>query len=161
MSAVISECGKYRYLLRRQLSDAGGEIRNCLFIMLNPSTADASHDDPTIRRCIHFAKREGCTNLSVVNLFGFRAAKPKDLKLAVDPHGPNNAIFVSSEINFTLNTGGLVIAAWGANEMLRHSLVRFNLKDCHTMKCLGKTKKGNPRHPLYVLNSEPLIPFGL
>ena len=81
--ALFSECGAFRMMLWRTWSD-GPQVT---FVMLNPSTADATHDDPTIRRCVGFAKREGFGCLVVVNLFNFRATKPKDLFQASDPIG--------------------------------------------------------------------------
>ena len=84
--AVISDCGKYRYRLTRKW----GYGRPCGFIMLNPSTADALHDDPTIRRCVGFAKAWGCGALIVVNLFAVRATSPREMMRADDPVGPEN-----------------------------------------------------------------------
>ena len=77
-TATISPCGSYRYTLTRDLGLAMKPKRPCLFVMLNPSTADALMDDRTIRRCKGFATREGCTSLTVVNLFAFRATNPDD-----------------------------------------------------------------------------------
>src|SRR5689334_322706 len=83
--AVISDCGRYRYLLRR----AWDHTRpRCLLIMLNPSTADAEIDDPTIRSCIRLAKENGYGSFEVVNIFSFRATDPKDLAKAERPIGP-------------------------------------------------------------------------
>ena len=73
MSAIISPCGRYRYRLDRRWGDG----RTMGFIMLNPSTADAENDDPTIRRCIGFAKREGCDAIAVVNLYALREGRPE------------------------------------------------------------------------------------
>ena len=84
--AVISDCGNYRYLLTREISEplfSRGPA--CCFVMLNPSTADAQQDDPTGRRCMGFARREGCVGLSVVNLYGLRATKPASYGLPLTP----------------------------------------------------------------------------
>jgi hypothetical protein len=86
-NAVISACGKYRHVLIRQVSS---DESTAVFIMLNPSTADAMTDEPTIRRCIGFARCRGCGQLLVLNLFAFRATDPADLKRAADPIGPEN-----------------------------------------------------------------------
>src|SRR3954454_15761859 len=86
-NAVISACGRYRYLLSRQV---GPGLRTATFIMLNPSTADATNDDPTIRRCIGFARQWGCGRLAVLNLFAVRATDPAEMKRADDPVGPEN-----------------------------------------------------------------------
>lgn len=144
--ATISQCGQYRYDLRRTWA-SGPE---CTFIMLNPSTADANEDDPTIRRCISFAKREGCGSLLVVNLFAFRATDPKVMADAEDPIGPRNAVFLDEAIkNHT------VIAAWGAHPLARQAGKRLSKE--YDLMCLGKTKAGAPRHPLYVRGDAPLI----
>src|SRR5262249_54294569 len=86
-NAVISDCGKYRYVLTRQ---TGAEVRSATFVMLNPSTADATLDDPTIRKCIGFAKNWRCGRLVVLNLFAFRATDPEVMKAEADAVGPEN-----------------------------------------------------------------------
>lgn len=108
-TAIISDCGRYRYQLGRTWSD--GPIAR--FIMLNPSTADATEDDPTIRRCISFAKREGAGAISVVNLFAFRATKPADMMKATDPIGPENNDHLREWVGHEFGFAKLVIAAWG------------------------------------------------
>lgn len=152
--ATISEDGRYRYLLKRRWSD--GPIAT--FIMLNPSTADAEQDDPTIRRCIGFAKREGCGALTVVNLMAFRATNPKELLGAIDPVGPDNRGYLVPAIR----KGAPVIAAWGAHEAAigRDAVVREIAEALgKPLVCLGKTKSGAPRHPLYVKAIAPLVAF--
>lgn len=128
MSAEISKCGRYRYELRRDVRDMyvmdPPHHKQILFIMLNPSTADAEQDDATIRRCKTFAVKFKCTELVVVNLFAYRATKPKDLLTAVDPVGPDNASYVTQAADEVLrsNSGfgpeGIIIAAWGAHGKL-------------------------------------------
>lgn len=151
--AAISECGNYRYSLLRQWGDGA----SCVFIMLNPSTADADLDDPTIRRCIGFAKRENCDAIEVVNLFAFRSSDPKELEKAHDPVGPLNNQYIHTAVQ---NARGPIIAAWGACPYVRGrdkgtiDVVRFERGHIH---CLGKTKNGSPRHPLYVPGDQPLI----
>src|SRR5262249_14212908 len=93
-AAVISDCGRYRYSLTRRWGDAA-EPR-ALFVMLNPSTADAEQDDPTIRRCIGFAKAWGMGSLEVVNLYALRATDPAALLSAPDPIGPKNDTMITS-----------------------------------------------------------------
>lgn len=156
--AVISDCGTFRYRLEREWP--GERERRCLFIMLNPSTADAEKDDPTIRRCIGFAKREGCTSLAVVNLFAYRSTDPVWVWGAPDPIGPDNDCYTHSE----LLRADLVIAAWGAHgtpgaalERARHIRQYVGAKPVF---CLGKTNVGAPRHPLYIRKDQPLEPFG-
>ncbi len=143
MSAVISECGRYRYVLRRSLGSILRWRYSVLFIMLNPSTADAEKDDPTIRRCMAFAKREGFTHLNVVNLYALRSPDPRHLALAEDPVGPENDAWIDKEVR----GARLVVAAWGA-----HPFAVDRAKDVARrvgqLWCLGKTKDGCPKHPL-------------
>lgn len=154
-SAQISSCGLYRYFLLRRWAMHG---KTCAFVMLNPSTADARQDDPTIRRCIRFAQREGCSAMLVVNLFGFRATDPRELRNAADPHGPENVEWVRHAVAQARATGAPVIAAWGANPMVGNASphVFSALGDA---MCLGMTKAGSPRHPLYVRGDQPLEPW--
>lgn len=151
--AIISGCGQYRHSLTRKW----GPGPTCVFIMLNPSTADAVEDDPTIRRCIGFAQREGCGSLEVVNLFGFRATSPADLKRAADPVGRWNDQYLYAAVKFAT---GPVIAAWGAHGawMDQSRKVRQMLRT-KPLKCLGLTKAGEPKHPLYLPGDAPLINF--
>lgn len=150
-SAIISDCGRYRYRLDRRWAD--GPTMG--FIMLNPSTADADKDDPTIRRCIGFAKREGCGALIVVNLFAFRATKPTALLDAEDPVGPDADDHLLTAIQ---HVDGPLVAAWGVwGRGHRPGDVTAMIgKHC---VCLGKTRDGHPRHPLYVRGGAPLIPL--
>jgi hypothetical protein len=155
-SARFSECGRFRYLLTREF---GGES-TCLFVMLNPSTADAERDDPTIRRCVGFARREGFGRLEVVNLFAFRSTSPSVLFAASDPVGGNN----DREVSSALERADLVVVAWGNNadfdtgrvEAVRGLIERSGVP----MKCFGLTAKGQPRHPLYVRANAELVEFG-
>lgn len=157
-SALISKCGRYRYFLTRGWGD-GGE---CTFIMLNPSVADAEEDDPTIRRCIGFARRSGYGSLRVVNLFALRATKPDELRLADDPVGPSNDEHIVTALG-----ADLVIAAWGAHGGLHGRdqqvidifkfVMRANPK--FTVHCLGHTQSGQPKHPLYLAKNSPLKVF--
>lgn len=145
-SAVIDPTGAYRYHLGRHWNPLFP--KRCCFIMLNPSTADAELDDPTIRRCIGFAKRWGYGALDVVNLFAYRATNPQELYQVEDPVGPDNDRWIRT---VTGSAGcSLVVAAWGAHRMASHRGNKIaSLIDC-PMVCLGRTKDGYPRHPLYV-----------
>lgn len=151
-SAVISDCGLYRYRLDR----GWGDGPTMGFVMLNPSTADAEADDPTIRRCIGFAKREGCGGLIVVNLFPLRATKPADL-WATDPLTRMGGQPAELEFHRAVKDADILVAAWGADtRRAEHWIVeRFGAR----MVCLGKTKSGAPRHPLYVRKDAPLVPL--
>lgn len=154
-NALITDCGKYRYWLTRDCSSMFPERGNALFVMLNPSTADANTNDATLTRCINFAESWGCASLTVANLYAYRATKPKDLWKAEDPIGPENNIWLS-----TLATDYMdIVCAWGANaEQARVNEFLELMKDCDCrLWCLGTTKDGSPRHPLYVKASQPLI----
>jgi hypothetical protein len=155
--AVISECGKYRYSLTREWDTTGTRV---LFIMLNPSTADASLDDPTIRRCIGFSRSYGFGSLEVVNLFAYRATDPKDMATAkangVDIIGPEN----DRHITEAAGRASVIIAAWGADKLAptRSVLIR-RLVAPKGLSALGKSKGGAPKHPLYLPANAELIPW--
>lgn len=159
-AAVLSEDGRYRYLLTRNWSDETGVTNgsSATFVMLNPSTADATLDDATIRRCISFARANGCTELRVVNLFALRATNPAELIRAgkVDSVGPLNDSCLEAEAQRIVHSGGLAIAAWGAHDLAwdRAGAV-FELFGAD-MWCYGVTKQGAPRHPLYLPKLSPL-----
>jgi hypothetical protein len=145
MSAVISECGLYRYRLTRTWDPA---VQALGFVMLNPSTADAEIDDPTIRRCVGFARDWGFGGIAVANLYAFRATKPADLWLAADPVGPENDEHLAAL--FTTPSVGMVVAAWGANARPDRVAHVASLPGAITLHALGLTKDGAPRHPLYM-----------
>jgi hypothetical protein len=145
--------GPYRYWLRRQWSD--GPL--LLWILLNPSIADAIINDPTVRRVIGFSQRFGYGAAMILNLFAFRATSPGDLLDAYDPVGPRNDEIISEHIL----DADLAICAWGA----MHKRLRWRLKDVAPLldgpllKCLGRTKAGDPRHPLYLPNTADRVPW--
>ena len=124
------------------------------FIGLNPSTADEVEDDPTVRRCIDFAKRWGYGALCMTNIFAFRATDPRDMKAHPEPIGRDN----DSWLRQVAAGAGLVVAAWGIHGafMGRGQAVSAYLPG---LKCLGVTKDGSPRHPLYVKAQTPLQDF--
>lgn len=155
-TATISSCGRYRYVLTRRWST--GPL--LCFMMLNPSTADASNDDPTIRRCMDFAKREGAGGIRVVNLYGLRATDPKEIRKASDPFGPGNADHLALAATAAVATGMPIVCAWGTQGMAKAEAVKSLLRERGArLVCLGKTKDGHPRHPLYVKGDQPLVPF--
>lgn len=157
-AAIISPCGAYRYTLHRRIPSVLRWVKPCLFVMLNPSTADATMDDPTIRRCIGFAKREGCTDLTVVNLFALRATDPAALMASSDPVGPDNDCHLREQIDS--HSIGIIVAAWGANDLAARNRgwLKARLVERGAV-CLGTTAGGHPRHPLYVKRDQPLIPW--
>lgn len=138
--AVLSDCGLYRYRLTRRWA-AGS---TCCFVMLNPSTADAMQDDPTIRRCINFARAWGHGALVVVNLYAFRATDPMDLQRAEDPSGPDNAMYVERETA----RAGQVVVAWGAHPWARATIAATLVH--RPAFALALNGDGSPKHPLYV-----------
>lgn len=153
--AAFSADRAYRYILTRTW-DIGAPVMT--WIMLNPSTADAMTDDPTIRRCTGFARREGCGGISVVNLFALRATDPADLSRHPDPAGPDNDRWLWMHAT----SGRLVIAAWGAHKLAdaRAREVARRLAEAGVQaQCLGVTSAGHPRHPLYVRSDAPLVPW--
>ena len=151
-TAIISNCQRYRYTLTRTIGCADKVVT---FIMLNPSTADAHDDDPTIRRCKGFARHFAAGKLIVVNLFAFRATKPKVLLAEKEPIGPENNDHIRRAAEEAHNSGGMVIAAWGAHgsHMDRDKQVMALLDACDIFpKSLAETATGMPRHPLYLPN---------
>lgn len=152
--ATISSCGVYRYRLYRSLDSDLRWYRPAVFVMLNPSTADEIENDPTIRRCIDFAKREGRTHMIVINLFALRSTDPKALKYHADPVGPDNLIHWEKE----LKNSDFKIAAWGTNPMAKEQAKKI-IEMYPGFLCLGKNKDGSPKHPLYLAKNTPLIEF--
>lgn len=184
--ATISACQAYRYRLWREwrlhplpaqwdmwtnddgspvVDGAGqqlGEPMACLFVMLNPSTADGAQDDPTIRRCVGFAKAWGYDRMEVVNLFAYRATDPAAL-LALnhtdEPWGPENRRHIQAAMDGNVNR---VVVAWGAHgaHLDQAETVLAWIEDyaglldnpCEIV-ALGLTKDGHPRHPLYLPKS--------
>jgi hypothetical protein len=150
---ILSPCRTYRYTLWREFGDQGGD-GYAMFIGLNPSTADEVNDDPTIRRCIAFAKSWGYGALCMANLFAFRATEPADMFAADDPVGPDNDSYLVK----LAQDAGVVVAAWGTNgiHMARDRAVRDLLPN---LQCLRKTQAGHPGHPLYLPGDLRPVPF--
>ena len=143
-SALISPDGRYRYWLRRRWREQPGYL---LWIMLNPSTADAVDDDATIRKCIGFAQKWGYGDLYVVNMFAFRTTYPVELEQAEDPVGPDNDKWI---LQLAAGARG-VVAGWGDSgprELVRGRLATIVYATRHVeVCCIGHTKSGSPRHP--------------
>lgn len=155
--AAISDCGRYRWTLSRNW-DPTMSSPWLGWIMLNPSTADATTDDPTIRKCMGFARRWGYGGISVTNLFALRATNPADMLAAADPVGPNFDHILIDQ--FTVCP--VVIAAWGLDGGHRgRDRQVYDMLHRHgrRLMCLGLTKDGHPRHPLYVHSGMKPIPF--
>jgi hypothetical protein len=151
-AATISGCGRYRYDLTRVWNrDYVGLVPRLLNVIgLNPSTADAKEDDPTIRRCINFGKAWGMDGLLMTNLFAFRSTDPSALYDCEDPIGELNDEYLTG----SAQVASIVLVAWGTagNTLGRDKEVLRLLKDSYGVKpeCLATTKKGFPQHPLYV-----------
>lgn len=144
--ATLSLDEKYRYHLWRRVSDSPNVV---VFVMLNPSTADAATDDPTIRKCMEFARRWGFGRVDVVNLFAWRATNPKELPRVAEPVGLEN----DGRLVERCLGAEWVIAAWGSNKFAasRARLVTHMLTGTGVhLRCLRKSKDGHPWHPLYV-----------
>lgn len=158
-SAIISDCSLYRYELRRIWDST---LPPMVMMMLNPSTADAHKDDPTIRRCIGFAKDEGCGSLIVVNLGAFRATSPKDWLAAQDPVGPLWREYTRAALEQVYPNGGTLVVAWGNHGAGKHADAIAEIKRLGlTAFCFGVTKSGQPRHPLYVSRDQELMTFDI
>ena len=153
--ALLSECGQYRYWLSRKAQSVKPERPTAMFVMLNPSTADAETNDPTIRRCQGFANSWRCNGLIVANLYALRSTDPKNLWSATDPIGPENDYWLKNLATEHFD----VVCAWCAKartdrvdrflELMEGVVVR--------LWCLGTTKAGAPRHPLYIKADQKLI----
>lgn len=152
--ADISPCGRYRYRLWRTWD---ASVRPAVFVMLNPSTADGRDDDPTIRRCIGFARGWGAGGIVVVNLYAWRATDPKELAAArtagCDIQGPERDVHLRAA--FAQTEG--IVAAWGAHALARDAVrgVLALVPDSARVECLGVTREGFPRHPLYLAAATP------
>lgn len=156
---------EYRYTLERAWDGLwlNAESPRGVFVMLNPSTADAEKDDPTIRKCMGFARRWGWQGFTVVNLFAYRATDPADLWVAFqrgeDIFGPENEATLAAVLE---SARGPVVAAWGAQmhpevrARLAWLLARFSWVKWTS---LGLTKDGHPRHPLMTPYSGRAFPI--
>lgn len=155
--ATISDDGRYRFALWRSWGEPGFPKRYVNFVMLNPSKADATDDDPTIRRCLAFAKSWGHTALVVTNLYAFRATYPVDLWKADDPVGPGNDELLCGVALAADRT----LVAWG-NHGVRNNrarLVAAMLRGAGvTLHALRLTGQKQPQHPLFLpANLSPFV----
>ena len=150
-AAGFSRCRRYRYWLRRAWDPS---LEHCVFICLNPSTADAHYDDPTLRRCVSMAGRWGFGSLLLVNLFSFRTTNPRALKTESDPIGPRTDLWLRRAARETPH----LIVAWGNGGLLDNRGATVH-KRLGTPFCLGVTALGMPRHPLYCPDNTRLTPL--
>ena len=153
--AVYSDDMTYRYEFHRRWSADTTDDNTVAWVLLNPATGDTDGKQrPTLGRCIKWSQAWGFGGLTIVNLFAYRATKPRDLLLATDPLGSAN----DEVLERVAATAGRVVAAWGAHGRLlnrgRQVAARFP-----EAVCLGHTRRGEPRHPLYVPTVAALVPL--
>jgi hypothetical protein len=152
-TALISDDGLYRYALGRAWDDT---LPRVTFCMLNPSTATAYRDDPTITRCTNFARDWNAGAILVVNLFALRATNPNELLLLADPVGPGNLEFIVDQA--TKEPAMMTVCAWGAHRAAARQAPLFvkamlELPFPANLCCMGKNQDGSPKHPLYLSRS--------
>ncbi|MCL6432844.1 MAG: DUF1643 domain-containing protein [Leptolyngbyaceae cyanobacterium HOT.MB2.61] len=154
--AILDSTEMYRYSLWREWNFYAPRVG---FVMLNPSRADALVDDPTIRRCVGFARAWGFGGLEVVNLFAYRTASPVELSQAVDPVGVENDAYLAALGNRVEK----IVLAWGNWGKLqgRDRIVLPLFAPHNPVYCLGITKAGYPRHPLYLKGDVLLTQWNL
>jgi hypothetical protein len=157
VSAIISPCGLYRYRLERHGLAGAGAVA---WIMVNPSTADATQDDATIRKVIGFTERMGGGFAIVGNKFAYRATDVRELRTAADPRGPEN----DAHLEAIMREAPVVIAAWGPLAKLPDHLRRRWRTVCGIadragvkLMCFGTAQDGQPRHPLMLAYDTPLV----
>jgi hypothetical protein len=143
--ALFSRDRRYRYRLWRRWDRS---LPLVAFCMLNPSTADERSDDPTIRRCIGFARDWGYGGVEIVNLFALRATDPRELRRAGDPIGRRNDAYLIE----AAQRAAAVVIAWGIHGALRSrgAAGLALLSPRARLLALGWTRVGEPRHPLYL-----------
>lgn len=155
-TAVFSDDRAHRYRLTRTWDEA---LPPLVVIGLNPSTADALFDDPTVRRLRTFAHREQAGGLVLVNIFALRSSEPRALRAAADPIGPHN----DEQLRAAMTEGPNIVAAWGRGGKLRKrgsAVCALAAELSITLQCFGHTKDGHPRHPLYLEGTSLLEPLG-
>ena len=157
-SAVFSDDGRHRYRLTREIPSGNG--KSLAFLMLNPSTATHETNDPTIRRCIGFARRDGYSRLVVVNLFSLVSSDPAALLTAVDADGgmENDRAIICA-----VQDAEFTVCAWGEHGQLRNraeAVMTFLYPSRDKLRRLSVNRSGHPKHPLYVRADAPLLPLG-
>lgn len=153
--AQLSSDRKYRYALWRTWQEGDGHV---MFIGLNPSTADETEDDPTIRRCMSFAKRLGYGGIYMLNLFAYRATSPKDLMKADGPVGAENDKYLVMYFDIL----AFNIACWGTHgAFVNRGETVIELLGRENLHCFGLTKNGQPKHTLYLKRNAEIISLSL
>ncbi len=149
--AKLSRCKNYRYVLSRVWDESLPYVN---FIGLNPSIADAHIDDPTLRRCMAFARDWDYGGVYTTNLFAWRATDPAVMKQADDPIGPQNNRWIRK----TANDAGIIIAAWGNHGSYRNRAAQV-IDFLPNVFCLKVTSKQQPAHPLYMPKTQTPSPY--
>jgi hypothetical protein len=150
--ATFSRDRRYRYSLGRSWAEGP---RVC-WVLLNPSAADAHEDDPTLRRCLAFARAWGAGSIEVVNLFALVSARPSALRGNLDPVGTSN----QRAVRRAVARADLVVAGWGNVPLALHAAAKRAMRGLpEVVWCLGLTGSCSPRHPLYVPSSMDRVPF--
>lgn len=159
MSAIISSCGEYRYRLERDVQ-MGGKI--IAYFGINPSTADATQNDATIRKMIGFTKINGGSSFIVGNVFAFRATNVKELSSVADPIGKDNG----SRLFDIIEDADILVPCWGSRSKVPAGLHEYIdclgewlLASAKPVMCFGRTASGDPKHPLMLGYATPLVPF--
>ena len=152
--AHFSRCRRFRYALWREWD---ASLPAVMLIGLNPSTADATRDDPTIRRCIGFARSWGFGRLWMVNLFAFRATYPKDLMAAADPVGPRNDWWLRR----TGRRADRIVAGWGNDGARYGRSYRVRELFGDRLEIIRLNATGQPAHPLYLPAGLEPVTWGL
>ena len=169
---LFSKCRSYRWILKRELLSGKKTV---VFIGLNPSRADSLNNDRTLIRVINFCSKWNYKNIYVINLFGLISKSPCQLSKSKDPVGNNNDLITFKVLEFWMkNINCDLWLGWGDKGQLysRDRIVLKLIKNLSNLKSndnnyskrvlsLGYSKKGNPRHPLYMPNESFLKPFYL
>ncbi len=151
-NALFSNDRKYRYVLTRQWDET---LPVLVYVLLNPSTADETTNDPTISRCIDIARYNGFGGISVMNLFAYRATEPCDLKKGCDPVGPDNDRYLKE-----ISDDQKIVVAWGNHgAFMDRSKEVLKVLEGKNLWCVAKNASGEPKHPLYVKTATHFIPF--
>lgn len=164
MSAIISECGLYRYRLERELSMPFAGSKTFAYFGINPSTADAELDDATVRKWKGFTRRNDGHRFIVGNVFAYRSTDPKALYHVADPVGPENL----RHLKQIIADADVLVPCWGSSSKVFKSM-RGRMKALlyilaasgKPVLCFGRTKTGDPQHPLMLGYDTPLTPWGM
>lgn len=153
--------GIYRYSLWRVWNDV---LPRILWVMLNPSTADAEDPDRTLTRCIGFSQPLGFGSLEIVNLYAFRTKSPEILRKTIRERGETYAVGPENErhVDLGLARAATVMAAWGSPVFARergHAMATLLRHRHDDIRCLGLNSDGSPRHPLYLPSDTAVVPF--